>query len=159
MGRMQLLWHLKNCWGFDGRVGRLTYLVCSVVFLILGVIANLLWMASADGNILFYIAAAPLFLISLVGSTCLLVRRFHDFDFSGYAVLVYFVAGMGVAALVAALFGELLGDQNYQTGWAQSVALLLWELIPLLIPGSTVTNTYGPPPPPPGTVFEAELVI
>ena len=152
---MHLGWHLRNCWGFDGRVGCLTYLVCSVVFGVLGVVANLLWLRS-DGSVVFYFAAAPFFLISLVGSTCLLVRRFHDFDFSGYAVVLYFIAGMAASAAVAFIFGEQPGDQNYKTAWAQSLALLLWELIPLLIPGSTVTNTYGPLPPPPGSDFESE---
>src|SRR5205085_304515 len=117
---------------------------------------NVLWRTAGGDSIIFYLAGAPFFLVSLIGSTCLLVRRFHDFDFSGYAVLIYFIAAMVVASIIAAIFGELPGDQNYETGWVQSLALLLWDVIPLLLPGSTVTNPYGPPPPSPGSLPEAD---
>ncbi len=132
--------------GFSGRLGRLRYLVYSVVsMLAVGVIASFAMgiIAAVGGHppatpddeptlamFAFYlIAGLPILILSLMFA----MRRLHDMNLSGWFVLLMLIP------FVSAIF---------------SLVLLFW-------PGTQGPNRFGPPPPPNSTGIKigAALVI
>ncbi len=122
--------------GFSGRLGRLRYLVYSMVaMLIFGVLAAVVIgliaaiggqpVENPDGNVTpmmvvaYLIVGIPMLILSLMFG----IRRLHDMNLSGWFILVMLIP------LVSAIF---------------SLALLFW-------PGTRGPNKYGPPPPPNST--------
>jgi uncharacterized membrane protein YhaH (DUF805 family) len=108
-----------NPFTFAGRLGRLQFFGFSVIWALSGAVVALVsgidFESSADpslGGILF---ALVFFLVALVASLSYAVRRFHDFDKSGWWVLLYLVPVV-----------------NFVMG-----------LILLFAPGTPGPNTYG----------------
>lgn len=159
-------WIRARFTGFDGRIDRVTFFVryaalYAVVFVPATAGVYQVVDTAPEG------IAAPLIsafagILLIAGSVSLLVRRFHDFGLSGYAVAVYLVLG-GVIGVLRAI--ALAGAMDVQTiAGRESIAQLVarsevnlwllmwylpglaWAITPFLMPSSPRANSYGPLP-------------
>lgn len=161
-----LSWIRARFMGFDGRIDRVTfftrYAALYVAVFVPATAATYQFIDTAPQSVAAPLISALAGLLILVGSVSLLVRRFHDFGLSGYAVAVYFGLGGVIGVLRAiALAGAVdveriagrehiglmmtQGDFNF---WILVWYLpgLAWAMTPFLIPSSQGANRFGPRP-------------
>jgi len=161
-----LTWIRERYFSFAGRLDRATFFSrYATVYLLVFVPATTAVYHLQETAQETYDLAAPLIsilaalLIIGIGSS-LVVRRFHDFGFSGYTVVVYYALGGAIGTLRAvALAGAY--DVEQVAGRESSVQLmahgevntwllmwylpaLAWAMTPFLIPGSKRANRFGP---------------
>jgi uncharacterized membrane protein YhaH (DUF805 family) len=140
-------WYVSNFFGFEGRLRRLRFLGLSLVHglctsLLIGVLVTVT--AKYSGKALYHPIATPLLLavtaLSFAVNISLLVRRFHDFDWSGYGVVGWFF-GLIVFGMLQSGIGL---DRSVVAGVLIIIAYIAWSLLPLIIPGTTGKNRFGP---------------
>jgi uncharacterized membrane protein YhaH (DUF805 family) len=139
---------------YEGRVGRLPYLIVASVLAALHMIVSFAFMrleATQPGALIVTAVVSALLYLIVAGwiSYVLTVKRFHDFGRSGwYAALLFF------GPIVPGVF--LLGPTAANAPALQIAASLLaivlvlytlWLILLLLFkPGDIDGNAYGPPP-------------
>ena len=160
-------WIRERYFCFDGRIDRPTFFLrYASLYLLIFVPATFAvflvqvskWDSATQDAImpLIFIFTAGLI---FGGTAPLIVRRFHDFGFPGYAVVVYYAFGAFIGILRAiALYGALdveviAGRETVGALMAHgelNVWLLLWYLpalawamTPFLVPGNKHFNRFG----------------
>ncbi len=104
---------------FTGRSRRKEYwtfaLINLVISVLLSVIGSLPALASSEGAVmLFAILQALFFLVVLIPSLAVTVRRLHDSGKSGWWILIWFIPFIGViVGLVFMLLDSQPGDNQY----------------------------------------------
>lgn len=132
------------------RIGRVRYLAYAwgVILLLIPVmiLAGITFLIHLGfiGGLLFL--AVEIFALVMAG--VFIVRRLHDFGWSGWWSLIYW--GLQVWNF-GATFSKLLSDPfgpSSAGSYMPTLLLLVFFLIMVLVPGSSGENRFGPVPPP-----------
>jgi uncharacterized membrane protein YhaH (DUF805 family) len=139
---------------YEGRVGRLTYLIVASVLAALHTVVSFAFMrleSTQPGALIVTAVVAALLYLIVAGwiNYVLTVKRFHDFGRSGwYAALLFFgpvVPGVFLLSPTAANAPSLQVAVSLLA--IVLVLYTLWLILLLLFkPGDIDGNAYGPPP-------------
>lgn len=135
----------------EGRIGRQSYWIGIVGFIVVGLVISLIigalfGLLSTVGQVLLFI----LQIIFIYPSYCLMAKRFQDRDKP--ATFAWIGIGLGVLVGFLNMLGLTRGDfgQPNWLGWICNIALLIvgiWFLIELgFLRGTIGSNEYGPDP-------------
>jgi uncharacterized membrane protein YhaH (DUF805 family) len=94
---------IGNLFSASGRIGRLEYFSTIVLATIVGVIGIVLLMATT-GPTIGFILGFGLWITASIVSLFAGIKRLHDFDQSGWLILLGFVPVVGFALLLIMLF-------------------------------------------------------
>ena len=140
---------------FRGRLNRQPYwlrTLALVGIMILGIVVAFIPLGVSFGELqggfpsfgrlgIALIVLGVLYLVLVVASLSLAVRRLHDRDKSGWWVLVFFVLPSVLQGM-----GEQTGDAAYVLQLA-AFAISIWALVELgFLRGTVGPNRYGPDP-------------
>jgi uncharacterized membrane protein YhaH (DUF805 family)/Tfp pilus assembly protein PilE len=137
----------------SSRIGRVRYLaypwglilMLIPVFIVAGI--TVVMHLAVIGALLFI--AAEIF--ALVMSGVFVVRRFHDFDWSGWWSLIYWALQVWSLCLtISHLITAPLTPQPL-SNFLPTLLLIVFFLIMVLVPGTQGANRFGPMPPPNST--------
>lgn len=128
--------------GFRGRVNRgkywLTFLIYFIVWIVVGIIAWILSMAS------YWLAAIVVVLVMLVmlyTGIAIGIKRLHDRDKSGWYLLLFYL----VPSILEGI-GESISGIGFILSLA-SFAITIWAFVELgCLRGTVGSNQYGPDP-------------
>ncbi len=148
-----LSWMRNLYFSVDGRLDRPAfirrYVALYVIVFVAAVIAvfKVLDTATRDTDAMLISGAAGSAI--LLGSIPLLMRRFHDLNLSGEAVVAYLLTGGVIFAVRAAALQSQMIPDALHGGWLWSflgyLPGLIWALVPFLAPGSSGENHFGLP--------------
>lgn len=128
----------------EGRLNRLSFfllaILVGIVFSIISVIVNLILPAGAAG-----IVSIVLSVVNAVIGIFLSIKRFHDFDKSGYFMLAFTVISSVIIIVVSAILFFVLNNETLGFGFA-ILASLAVALYVYLKPGTAGANKYGNQP-------------
>lgn len=128
----------------EGRLNRLSFfllaILVGIVFSIISVIVNLILSAGAAG-----IVSIVLSVVNAVIGIFLSIKRFHDFDKSGYFMLAFTVISSVIIIVVSAILFFVLNNETLGFGFA-ILASLAVALYVYLKPGTAGANKYGNQP-------------
>lgn len=128
----------------EGRLNRLSFfllaILVGVVFSIISVIVNLILPAGAAG-----IVSIVLSVVNAVIGIFLSIKRFHDFDKSGYFMLGFSVISSVIIIAVSTICFFVLGNEILGIGFA-FIATIAVALYIYLKPGTAGANKYGNQP-------------
>lgn len=135
------------------RIGRVRYLAYpwGLVLLLLPVLIlagiTFAMHLAAIGVLLFIVSE----IFALVMSGVFIVRRLHDFDWSGWWSLVYWALQVWSLSLT---FSHLLTNPLAPQplgNYLPTLFIVLFFLVMVLVPGTPAANRFGPMPPPNST--------
>lgn len=128
----------------EGRLNRLSFfllaILVGIVFSIISVIVNLILPAGAAG-----IVSIVLSVVNAVIGIFLSIKRFHDFDKSGYFMLGFSVISSVIIIAVSTICFFVLGNEILGIGFA-FIATIAVALYIYLKPGTAGANKYGNQP-------------
>lgn len=128
----------------EGRLNRLSFfllaILVGIVFSIISVIVNLILPAGAAG-----IVSIVLYVVNAVIGIFLAIKRFHDFDKSGYFMLGFSVISSVIIIAVSTICFFVLGNEILGIGFA-FIATIAVALYIYLKPGTAGANKYGNQP-------------
>lgn len=128
----------------EGRLNRLSFfllaILVGIVFSIISVIVNLILPAGAAG-----IVSIVLSVVNAVIGIFLAIKRFHDFDKSGYFMLGFSVISSVIIIAVSTICFFVLGNEILGIGFA-FIATIAVALYIYLKPGTAGANKYGNQP-------------
>ena len=130
---------VHRLFGFDGRVGRIGYLLFTGLYLVLAALPALLGIFSAgqDGYMPILTGFALAAMIAGWSCAALTVQRLHDLDCSGLHTV--WIAALALAAV-------WLDDRHPIVSLALIILLGLIALGLVFAPGETDQNRFGAPP-------------
>ena len=128
----------------EGRLNRLSFfllaILVGIVFSIISVIVNLILPAGVAG-----IVSIVLSVVNAVIGIFLAIKRFHDFDKSGYFMLGFSVISSVIIIAVSTICFFVLGNEILGIGFA-FIATIAVALYIYLKPGTAGANKYGNQP-------------
>ena len=141
-----ITWYRDKYLSFGGRLPRTSYFLGSLVVnaLAIAVIIPAVFISSAKTvptTVLLVIVVALVGAIYLASTASLTVRRFHDFNFSGWAIIPYVVLTIIIAVV------EESAREFGMAGLTLTAAManFVLGLVILFVPGSAGENKFGPP--------------
>ena len=128
----------------EGRLNRLSFFLLAisvgVVFSVISIVLNLILPASAAG-----VVSAVLYVVNTVIGIFLSIKRFHDFDKSGYFMLAFSVIASIIIIAVSLIFLFVLNNETLGLGFA-TIGAIAVVLYVYLKPGTAGVNKYGNQP-------------
>lgn len=128
----------------EGRLNRLSFfllaILVGVVFSILSVVVGLILPYGVA-----IIVSAILYIVNTIIGIFLIIKRFHDFDKSGYYMLGYSIVAFIIILAISSIFTFILNNETLSIGFAVIAALAV-VLYVYLKPGTAGANQYGNQP-------------
>lgn len=128
----------------EGRLNRLSFfllaILVGIVFSIISVIVNLILPAGVAGIVSIVLSVVNAFI-----GIFLAIKRFHDFDKSGYFMLGFSVISSVIIIAVSTICFFVLGNEILGIGFA-FIATIAVALYIYLKPGTAGANKYGNQP-------------
>lgn len=125
----------------EGRLNRLSFFLLAIL---VGVVFSIL--SAVFGLILPYgaaiIVSAILYIVNTIIAIFLIIKRFHDFDKSGYYMLGYSIIAFIIILAISSIFTFILNNETLSIGFAVIAALAV-VLYVYLKPGTAGANKYG----------------
>jgi len=148
-------WLRTHYLSFTGRLARAGYIrayallfVAVMIVVALGVVIMIETMQTLPIDLLIGPPLAAGRVLLLIGSTGLVVKRFHDLGLPTTAGLIYLAVGAAIAAISTFITGSVLMllavDGPMAPGhWIWLVVWLVWFLLPMVTPGMRSANRHA----------------
>jgi uncharacterized membrane protein YhaH (DUF805 family) len=147
---------LRSFVGFDGRIGRLTYFLCSLLLLVFVIAFAAVFFGTygmdygktPEETRIWTFWSLALDLLLLYPTLAITTKRLHDLNLSGWWNLAFWLPSF--ASYTATLAG-LAGTSETPTrlgdvlGWIELGTGIMWLAL-CLIPGARAANRFGPSP-------------
>lgn len=128
----------------EGRLDRLSFFLLAVlvgvVFTFVEIVFGLILPTTA-ASIVFVV----LYVVNIIIGIFLTIKRFHDFDKSGYFLLAYSVITTIIIIVISLILFLVLNNETLAIGFA-GIAALAVALYIYLKPGTAGVNKYGNQP-------------
>lgn len=128
----------------EGRLNRISFfllaILVGVVFSIINVIVSLILPSGAA-----MMLSVILYVVNIIIGIFLTIKRFHDFDKSGYYMIGYSVIASIIILAVSAVFIVALNNETLGLGFGGIITLFVGLYI-YLKPGTAGANKYGNQP-------------
>jgi len=143
--------------GFEGRIGRQTYLLCSLLLIALTIAVLVALIATygvdygktPEETRVWTLWSLAIELVFLYPTLAITIKRLHDLDLSGWWSVVFWLpsalnyastlTGLSGTAESPAMLGTIL--ELLDTG----LVVIMWVAL-CIIPGSRAANRFGPSP-------------
>lgn len=127
-----------------GRLNRFSFfllaILVGVVFTFVEIVFGLILPTIAAS-----IVSVVLYVVNTIIGIFLTIKRFHDFDKSGYFLLAYSVIASIIIIAISVIFFLVLNNETLVIGFA-GIAALAFVLYIYLKPGTAGVNKYGNQP-------------
>ena len=129
----------------EGRLNRLSYFLLWLSVKVISVILSVIFSTILQGNLIVnYVINGVINIATLVINVFLAIKRFHDFDKSGYYLLGFIVVTNISAAVLAGIIMMIAGEGAGLAALSlMALAILLYTF---LKPGTDGVNQYGNQP-------------